>query len=105
MKSVVICLLFNVNELLISLSQTLDFAEKEFLRNNKNHGMRVAYVSARIAKSLTLTDEKLFDLISYSLLHDNGVMGSLHKENLQGGKAEFAIEADPTHCVEGEKKY
>ena len=110
-------LLLNVNELLISLSQTLDFAEKEVLPTHANHGMRVAYVSARIAQKIGISDQALFDLISYSLLHDNGVMASLRKVNDLGretglGAASVpvlrreggsAVEAAPSHCVEGEK--
>lgn len=96
-------MLFNVNELLISLSQTLDFAEKEVLSNNTNHGMRVAYISARIAKEIGIEDRQLFDLISYSLLHDNGVMGSLQRENSLHQQSEATMEASPYHCIEGEK--
>mgnify|MGYP000917324412 CR=1 FL=1 len=102
-----ICLLgglttyFNVNELLISLSMTLDFAEKGILSNNTNHGMRVAYIAGRIAKELSMTDEDIFDLVSYSLLHDNGVMNARLKKI--GYKNSFKIENDPEHCIQGEK--
>jgi HD-GYP domain-containing protein (c-di-GMP phosphodiesterase class II) len=96
-------MLFNVNELLISLSHTLDFAEKEVLRNNTNHGMRVSYISARIAQELGMSDRQMFDLISYALLHDNGVMGSLRKKSVPRQESVSSLEADPTHCIEGEK--
>lgn len=90
----------NVNELLISLSRTLDFAEKGVLRNNYNHGMRVAYIAGRIALALSMPDENLFDLISYSLLHDNGIMKALLDSP---SREKFNTETNPTHCVEGEK--
>ena len=90
----------NVNQLLVSLSQTLDFAEKGVLRNNSNHGMRVAYIAGRIALALSMQDTDLFDLISYSLLHDNGVMNALLKSP---SRERFKTETDPVHCVEGEK--
>lgn len=90
----------NVNELLISLSQTLDFAEKGILPNNYNHGMRVAYIAGRIAQALSMPDEELFDLISYSLLHDNGVMSALL---VSPSRETFRTETSPAHCVEGEK--
>jgi HD-GYP domain-containing protein (c-di-GMP phosphodiesterase class II) len=96
-------MLFNVNELLISLSRTLDFAEKEILHNNTNHGMRVAYVAGRIAQKLAMPDKQLFDLISYSLLHDNGVMGSIRNSDLSGQETEAKMEANSDHCLEGEK--
>lgn len=90
----------NVNELLISLSRTLDFAEKGVLRNNYNHGMRVAYIAGRIARALSMSDENLFDLISFSLLHDNGVMKALLESP---SRERFNTETNPAHCVEGEK--
>lgn len=110
-------MLLNVNELLVSLSQTLDFAEREVLPTHSNHGMRVAYVSARIAQKIGIPERDLFDLISYSLLHDNGVMASLRKINdleqgtavgsstvsVINGPGGLAVEAAPSHCVEGEK--
>lgn len=94
-------MLINVNELLISLSKALDFAEKGVIRNTTNHGMRVAYISARIAQKLSIPDENLFDLISYSLLHDNGVMKALLGQ--YSSKEHIDAEANPSHCVEGEK--
>ncbi len=96
-------MLFNVNELLISLSLTLDFAEKDVLPNYTSHGIRAAYVAGRIARELGMPDEPLFDLVSYSLLHDNGVLGALRKSAGAGKPAETAMEANPEHCVEGEK--
>ena len=93
-------MLINVNELLISLSKALDFAEKGVIRNTTNHGMRVAYIAARIAQKLSIPEENLFDLISYSLLHDNGVMKALQRHNF---KEHINTEADPSHCEEGEK--
>ncbi len=96
-------MLFNVNELLISLSKTLDFSEKEVLHNNTNHGMRVAYISARIAHALSMSDRHLFDLISYSLLHDNGVMASLQNSSRFQLETEISMEMNSAHCIEGEK--
>ncbi|MCI1966703.1 MAG: HD domain-containing protein [Oscillospiraceae bacterium] len=90
----------NVNEFLISLSRTLDFAEKGVLRNNYNHGMRVAYIAGRIALALSMPAENLFDLISYSLLHDNGVMKALLESP---SREQFSTETSPSHCEEGEK--
>lgn len=106
-----------MNELLISLSQTLDFAEREVLPTHSNHGARVAYVSARIARKTGISEENLFDLISYALLHDNGVMASLRRTNGLGAETPvgastvsvvnsadgLAVEAAPSHCIEGEK--
>ena len=90
----------NVNELLISLSKTLNFVEKGVLKNHSNHGMRVAYIAGRIAQELSMPEENLFDLISYSLLHDNGIMNAQREAP---SPDEFEAEADPAHCVQGEK--
>ena len=96
-------MLFNVNELLISLSWTLDVAEKNMLKANSNHGMRVAYIAARIAQALDLPLKQRFDLVSYALLHDNGIMASVRKKTQTNRSIEFSAEADPDHCIEGEK--
>jgi HD-GYP domain-containing protein (c-di-GMP phosphodiesterase class II) len=69
--------------------------------------MRVAYISARLAKKMGFSESSLFDLISYSLLHDNGVMASLRKMRGEEGAVNEAdsgaVEATPRHCIEGEK--
>nr|WP_319488242.1 HD domain-containing phosphohydrolase [uncultured Caproiciproducens sp.] len=92
---------FNVNELLNSLSYTLDFVEKDLINNVTNHGRRVAYIAARIGCKIKLSNTELFDLISYSLLHDNGVTKSLIQVN--GSKDYIKAELNRLHCVEGEK--
>ncbi|MBW7573626.1 HD-GYP domain-containing protein [Caproiciproducens faecalis] len=92
---------FNVNELLNSLSYTLDYVEKDLISDVTNHGRRVAYIAARIGQKIRLSNTELFDLISYSLLHDNGVTKSLIQMPDPGNyqKAELSR----MHCVEGEK--
>ena len=92
---------FNVNELLSALSFTLDYVEQDLVSNVTNHGRRVAYIASRIGAKLKLSDEDLFDLISYSLLHDNGVTKSLIQ--IQGTKNYTKAELSKQHCIEGEK--
>lgn len=92
---------FNVNELLNSLSYTLDYVEKDLINNVTNHGRRVAYIAARIGQKIKLSNTELFDLISYSLLHDNGVTKSLIQVN--SSKDYIKAELNRMHCVEGEK--
>jgi len=92
---------FNVNELLSSLSFTLDCVEGDLINNVSNHGRRVAYIAARIGEKLNFSDRSLFDLISYSLLHDNGVTKSIAQAH---GSMDFIkAELSHMHCVEGEK--
>jgi HD-GYP domain-containing protein (c-di-GMP phosphodiesterase class II) len=92
---------FNINELLSSFSCALDFVEQDLVQDVTNHGKRVAYVAARIGEKLSLSEEGLFDLISYSLLHDNGVTKSLHQ--LKDTKEFRKAELTRMHCIEGEK--
>lgn len=92
---------FNVNELLSSLSYGLDFVEKDLIRNVTNHGRRVAYIAARIGRRLGLSDERLVDLISYSLLHDCGVTKSFLR--MSGDRDYRKAELTRLHCQEGEK--
>jgi HD-GYP domain-containing protein (c-di-GMP phosphodiesterase class II) len=91
---------FNINQLLSSLSSTLDYVEQDLVQNVTNHGRRVAYIAARIGEKLELSNESLFDLISYSLLHDNGATKSL---NLFHQTDYINAELNHTHCLEGEK--
>lgn len=65
-------MLFNLNEFLLSISFALDFIEMDVLGNRSNHSKRVAYISLQIGKELGLSKTELFDLISLSILHDNG---------------------------------
>lgn len=92
---------FNINQLLNSLSYTLDFVEKDLIKNVTNHGRRVAYIAARIGKKIEMGDTDLFDLISYSLLHDNGVTKSLIQS--KESKNYIRVELNVLHCVEGER--
>lgn len=64
---------FNLNEFLISISFALDFAEMDILGNKTNHSKRVAYISFQLGKQLGLSTYELFDLVSLSIIHDNGI--------------------------------
>lgn len=67
-------MLFNLNEFLLSISFILDFAEMDILGNKTNHSKRVAYISYQIGKRLGLSVYELFDLVSLSIIHDNGII-------------------------------
>jgi len=66
-------MIFNLNEFLISISFALDFAEMDILGNKTNHSKRVAYIFYQLGKRLGLSIHELFDLISLSIIHDNGI--------------------------------
>ena len=85
--------------MLISLSFTLDFVEQELISDVSDHGRRVAYIAARIGRRLNLNDRDLFDLISYALLHDNGITAA----RMFGPRSLLEIEQIRQHCIQGEK--
>ncbi|WP_101696606.1 HD-GYP domain-containing protein [Clostridium minihomine] len=90
----------NVNEMVSSFSFTLDFVERDLLKDVTNHTRHVAYICARISQQMNLVKEDAFDLISYALLHDNGITRSLT------GKTPadiIKLENNLKHCEEGEK--
>lgn len=90
----------NVNQMLLSFSFTLDFVERDLLKDVSNHTRHVAYICARIARLLNLPQSDFFDLISYALLHDNGITRSL----LDRGPVNMAgLENNVRHCEIGEE--
>lgn len=90
----------NVNEMLSAFSFTLDYVERDMLQDVTNHSRRVAYVAARIAQRINLDDEHLFDLITYSLLHDNGITQSLVNDGFVNIRD---LEHNPRHSAAGEQ--
>ncbi|MDF2819733.1 MAG: hypothetical protein K0R15_174 [Clostridiales bacterium] len=92
-------MILNINDLLVSISYALDFVEKDVIDNVTDHGKSVAYISARIGKAHNLTDEDLFDLISYALLHDNGMSNVL----LHNETSLEDMEKKRIHCIDGER--
>ncbi|WP_283608761.1 HD-GYP domain-containing protein [Faecalispora anaeroviscerum] len=90
----------NVNQMLLSFSFTLDFVERDLLKDVTNHTRHVAYICARIAKLRNLPEQDFFDLISYALLHDNGIARSL----LDRAPVDMAgLERNIRHCELGEE--
>lgn len=93
-------MLFYINELLASVSFILDDTEKEVLGDVENHSRRVACIAARIGGKLQLSPSHLADLISFSLLHDNGVSKALMSPS--GLQERTVREFKRAHCIEGE---
>ncbi|RKD27138.1 HD domain-containing protein [Caminicella sporogenes DSM 14501] len=98
---------FNLNKFLFSVSYALDFVEMDILGVSTNHSKRVAYMSAVIGKALNLTEEEVFDLVSLSILHDNGASQNLLDENLNLVDSKtihrYYLESRKNHCIIGEK--
>ncbi|MDF2557104.1 MAG: hypothetical protein K0R71_932 [Bacillales bacterium] len=88
---------FCINNLLLSISFALDLAEKDFMIDSKNHSKRVAIVSGKIGRQLGLSDEEIFDLVSYALLHDVGIVKLNSEAHIE------SHEKTGAHCIFGEE--
>jgi HD-GYP domain len=86
----------------MALTRALDFMEIDALGVASGHSKRVAYLSLRLGEAFGLPSEKLFDLVTLALLHDNGVGHSLQSGSgsLEGNFA--SIDKDEEHCSSGE---
>ncbi|MHB1392391.1 MAG: HD-GYP domain-containing protein [Clostridia bacterium] len=98
-------MIFNINEFLAAVSFALDFVEMDILGVASNHSKRVACISSKIAESLKLSKEEIFDLVSLSLLHDNGASEKVLHSRLSGYRTDMlhSIENVRGHCIVGEK--
>jgi HD-GYP domain-containing protein (c-di-GMP phosphodiesterase class II) len=95
----------SLNKFLFSISFALDLAENEIRCTSYKHSKRVAYLCLKMAHFLKLTNEEKFDLCSYSLLHDNGLIESycnFTKENEDCPEDYFNIINFSEHCIIGE---
>lgn len=96
----------SLNKFLFSISFALDLAENEIKCTSSKHSKRVAYICVKIADIMGLSDEEKFDLCSYSLLHDNGLIESYCNFNNQyensGSEDYFNMINFSDHCVIGE---
>lgn len=96
----------SLNKFLFSISFALDLAESEIKCTSSKHSKRVAYICLKMAEIIGLSDKEKFDLCSYSLLHDNGLIESFcnftseYKSNRSQDYFELINFAE--HCVIGE---
>ncbi len=88
----------NINKLLYAASFAIDFIEMDILKNVTNHSKRVAVISNKIALGLNFSEQDRFDLITYALLHDNGVA----EYKLDLDKRPEGYEGSGRHCIIGE---
>lgn len=96
---------FNLNNFLFSLSYALDFVEMDILGVASNHSKRVAYIAYKLGERFGLKQEQLFDLVSLSILHDNGASQKILHDQLKnrGNEKKKALESIKEHCIIGEK--
>lgn len=96
----------SLNKFLFSISFALDLAESEIKCTSSKHSKRVAYICLKIADIIGLSNEEKFDLCSYALLHDNGLIESYcnftNQDKEHKLKDYFEIINFSDHCVIGE---
>ena len=88
-----------LNDLLYTLSQALDYVEHEITGVTTHHAKRVAYLSVTLAQALNLPDDRLSDLAAVAVLHDCG-LPEIQRDFLSGAVSEK--EAMRRHCETGE---
>jgi len=96
----------SLNKFLFSISFALDLAETEIKCTSAKHSKRVAYICLKISNLMGLDDKEKFDLCSYSLLHDNGLIESYcnftNEYEKDGAENYFNMINFSEHCVIGE---
>ena len=96
----------SLNKFLFSISFALDLAETEVKCTSAKHSKRVAYICLKMSNLIGLDDKEKFDLCSYSLLHDNGLIESYCNFSNEYEKDEaenyFNMVNFSEHCVIGE---
>lgn len=96
----------SLNKFLFSISFALDLAETEIKCTSAKHSKRVAYICLKMSNLIGLDDKEKFDLCSYSLLHDNGLIESYCNFSNEYEKDEaenyFNMVNFSEHCVIGE---
>ena len=96
----------SLNKFLFSISFALDLAESEITCTSQKHSKRVAYICLKMGEILGLSDEEKFDLCSYSLMHDNGLIesycGFINEYGKENSENYFDIVNFSEHCSIGE---
>lgn len=92
-------MIFQLDQLLFSLSMGLDAVEHEVLGTTTNHGKRIAILVSKMGKHLGLERSQLIGLFSSGLLHDNAV--SEHRLSIQSGKEQMLNMR--LHSIRGEE--
>ncbi len=88
-----------MDELLNSIGGALDAVEGELLGASKNHGKRIACLSASMARYLRLDEDDVFAVAASALLHDNALTEYILSER-PGPKQEVNL---LSHCEFGER--
>lgn len=73
---------FDFNDMLYALSHALDCVEHELVGVTTNHSKRVAYMCILMGEKLGLSDNKLIELVTCAILHDNALTEYIRYEYL-----------------------
>lgn len=92
---------FDLNSFLLPVSFALDFIEMNVLGVTSNHSKRIALTSLLIAEKLGMSDEEKYDLVSYAVLHDNG----LTQEILRSSSIDDHAPMDPQSWISRHKEH
>lgn len=90
----------NLNSFLTSVSLALDAVEEELFKTTTNHSKRVAYIALRLGELFKLDEKTRFDLCSYAIIHDNGIIQAYQKSKRE--KKSLELEGLEAHCEIGE---
>lgn len=91
----------NRNEFIMAFAFILDFLEMELRSNTTGHTKRTGLIAAQIGKAMGLSDEDIFDLSAYAMLHDNGITHECY--NIMSGDGESRLDCKASHCLTGER--
>lgn len=98
-------MIFDLNDFLRAISQALDFVEEDLFGVPTNHSKRIALIALRISQQMNMSNEEVFDIISMSMLHDNGASLNILHDGLSGSikEKQSLLESMQEHCIIGEK--
>jgi len=95
----------NMKHFIKALFTTEAFVEKGIYGIPIEHGLRVSFVSLKLAKELNLSHEEIFDLVLLALFHDSGI--TLHEKSAIVKKEKSNINSilisSKEHCILGEE--
>jgi HD-GYP domain-containing protein (c-di-GMP phosphodiesterase class II) len=94
---------FNLNNFLLAISESLDFVEIDLLGVTANHSKRVAFIAISLGIELNLSQEDIFDLCAYSILHDNALVNDRENVYFDVDKQLANMKKLGQHCIMGEE--
>ena len=95
----------NLLDMLTAFSFCLDEVERSIAGRADEHGLRVAFMTERMAKAAGISGDDLLTLTGCAILHDNAMNRHLSKRKARElGDTELLKRADIDHCIIGEEQ-